>query len=122
ARCLAGSTLALVGTAYDIFNDKLVEKAKSRKVGNGLEEGVSLGPVISAAHKERVLGYIQKGIDEGAELVLDGRVGFEDSAGYFLGPTIFDNVKPEMTIGKEEIFGPVLCLIKVETLEDAITI
>lgn len=121
-RCLAGSTLVLVGEAYDIFKDKIVDKVKSIKVGNGLEDGVSLGPVISAQHKERVMGYIQKGIDEGAELLVDGRIGYENSAGYFLGPTIFDNVKPEMTIGKEEIFGPVLCLIKVETLADAIAI
>lgn len=121
-RCLAGATLVLVGSAYDKFKDILVERAKAIKVGNGMEPDVSMGPVISLAHKQRVLSYIEKGIAEGAELVLDGRVGYEDPNSAFLGPTIFDQVKPEMTIGKEEIFGPVLCLIKVDELQDAIDI
>lgn len=118
-RCLAGATLVLVGEAHAKFKDILVERAKGYKTGNGMDDGVTMGPVISKAHLERVHGYIQKGIDEGAELLLDGRVGFENSKGYFVGPTIFDGVTPEMTIGKEEIFGPVLCLIKAETLEEA---
>ncbi|MEZ0371895.1 MAG: CoA-acylating methylmalonate-semialdehyde dehydrogenase [Candidatus Sericytochromatia bacterium] len=122
-RCLAGATLILVGEAYDKFKDVLVERARKIKVGYGLDdETVSMGPVISHAHKQRVLSYIEKGIAEGAELVLDGRVGYEDPNSCFLGPTIFDHVKPEMTIGKEEIFGPVLCLIQAEGLQDAIDI
>lgn len=121
-RCLAGATLILVGEAYDKFKEPLVEAAKSIKVGNGLDDGVTMGPVISAKHKERVLGYIEQGLKEGAELLLDGRVGFENAKGYFVGPTVFDNVTPEMVIGSEEIFGPVLCLIRAETLDDAIQI
>lgn len=121
-RCLAGATLILVGKAYEIFKDRLVQKAKEIKVGNGLEPGVLMGPVISKAHKERVIGYIEKGVAEGAELLLDGRVGYENSKGYFLGPTVFDKVTPEMTIGREEVFGPVLCLIKADTLEEAVEI
>ncbi|PIQ23977.1 methylmalonate-semialdehyde dehydrogenase (CoA acylating) [bacterium (Candidatus Blackallbacteria) CG17_big_fil_post_rev_8_21_14_2_50_48_46] len=121
-RCLAGATLILVGQAYEIFKDRLVAKAKEIKVGNGLEEGVLMGPVISKGHKERVIGYIEKGVAEGAELLLDGRIGYENSKGYFLGPTVFDKVTPEMTIGKEEVFGPVLCLIKAESLDEAIAI
>jgi len=121
-RCLAGATLILVGQAYEIFKDRLVQKAKDIKVGNGLEPDVLMGPVISKAHKERVIGYIEKGVAEGAELLLDGRVGYENSKGYFLGPTVFDKVTPEMTIGREEVFGPVLCLIKADNLDEAVAI
>ncbi|MGE3728764.1 MAG: CoA-acylating methylmalonate-semialdehyde dehydrogenase [Candidatus Sericytochromatia bacterium] len=121
-RCLAGATLILVGQAYEIFKDRLVQKAKEIKVGNGLEPDVLMGPVISKAHKERVIGYIEKGVAEGAELLLDGRVGYENSKGYFLGPTVFDKVTPEMTIGREEVFGPVLCLIKADNLDEAVAI
>lgn len=122
-RCLAGATLILVGEAYDKFKGVLVERAKAIKVGNGLEdESVSMGPLISQAHKQRVIGYIEKGVAEGAELLIDGRVGYENSEGAFLGPTVFDRVTPQMTIGKEEIFGPVLCLIQAPDLQAAIDI
>ena len=83
-----------------------------------------MGPVISARHRERVMGYIEKGIAEGAELVLDGRdlsvSGREE--GFFLGPTLFDGVSPEMAIGREEIFGPVAAITPVKTLEEAIAV
>lgn len=121
-RCLAGSTLVFVGDAYSKFKEPILKAVRNIKVGNGMEPDVSMGPVISAAHKERVLGYIQKGIDEGAELLIDGRIGYENSTGSFLGTTVFDRVKPDMVIGKEEIFGPVLCLMQAETLQDAIQI
>ncbi len=121
-RCLAGATLVLVGEAHAKFKDALVDYAKNIKVGNGVDEGVVLGPMISQEHKKKVMGYIQKGVDEGAELVLDGRIGYENSEGAFLAPTIFDKVTPEMTIGKEEIFGPVLCLIQTADLQGAIDI
>jgi malonate-semialdehyde dehydrogenase (acetylating)/methylmalonate-semialdehyde dehydrogenase len=121
-RCLAGSTLIFVGEAYDKFKEPIINRIKTLKVGNGIDAGTDMGPVISKAHKEKVLGYIAKGIEEGAEMILDGRVGYENSKGYFLGPTVFDNVKPDMVIGKEEIFGPVLCLIKADSLMDAVKI
>lgn len=121
-RCLAGSTLVFVGDAYDKFKEPIMSKIKNLKVGNGLEPDTDMGPVISKQHKERVMSYIEKGVAEGAEMLIDGRVGYENSKGFFLGTTVFDNVKPEMTIAREEIFGPVLCLIKVDTLQDAIKI
>ena len=121
-RCLAGSTLVFVGEAHSKFKDILLKKAKEITVGNGLDPSVFMGPVISKAHKQRVISYIEKGIAEGAELLLDGRIGYENVKGHFVGPTIFDKVTPEMTIGKEEIFGPVFCFIKVDTLQDAIDI
>jgi malonate-semialdehyde dehydrogenase (acetylating)/methylmalonate-semialdehyde dehydrogenase len=81
-----------------------------------------MGPVVSAAHRERVLGYIEKGIEEGADLILDGRdcqvEGYPD--GFFVGPTIFDNVRPDMTICKEEIFGPVVSVVRARDLDEVI--
>ena len=81
-----------------------------------------MGPVVSARHKERVLSYIEKGIEEGADLLLDGREAHVEGKeeGYYLRPTIFENVKPSMTIAKEEIFGPVLSIMKVKDLDNAI--
>jgi malonate-semialdehyde dehydrogenase (acetylating)/methylmalonate-semialdehyde dehydrogenase len=80
-----------------------------------------MGPVVSAAHKERVLRYIETGIAEGADLVLDGRQPDVDTPeGFFLGPTVFDNVTPEMTIAKEEIFGPVVSVVRMQNLQEAI--
>lgn len=121
-RCLAGSTLVFVGDAYNKFREPVLERIKNLKVGDGLDPSVDMGPVISKQHKQKVISYIEKGIEEGAELVLDGRIGYEDTKGYFLGTTVFDKVTPSMTIAKEEIFGPVLCLIHVNTLNDAIDI
>jgi malonate-semialdehyde dehydrogenase (acetylating)/methylmalonate-semialdehyde dehydrogenase len=121
-RCLAGSVLVPVGKAHSEARERLAESAKSLRVGNGMEPGVGMGPVISGRHREKVLGYIDKGVSEGAELVLDGRpvkvAGHEK--GFFVGPTIFDGVKPEMTIGHEEIFGPVASITPVNTLDEAI--
>ncbi len=123
-RCLANSVVLGVGAAYDEISKRLVDEAKKIKVGHGLEPGVTMGPVISKAHREKVLGYIEKGIAEGATLALDGR-GFKDPKhpdGYFLGPTVFTNVKPDMVIAREEIFGPVLCIMKADTFDEAIAI
>jgi malonate-semialdehyde dehydrogenase (acetylating)/methylmalonate-semialdehyde dehydrogenase len=123
-RCLANSVVLGVGAAYDTIAGKLVAEAKKIKVGDGLEPGVTMGPVISRAHREKVLAYIEKGIAEGATLALDGR-GFKDPKnpdGYFLGPTVFTNVTPEMVIAREEIFGPVLCVMKADTFEQAVAI
>ena len=123
-RCLANSVVLAVGDAYDKIKDRLVTEAKKLRVGDGLEPGVTMGPLITKQHREKVLGYIEKGLAEGAKLVLDGR-GFKDPRhpdGYFLGPSIFDEVKPEMTIGREEIFGPVLCLMRAKDFEEAVEI
>ncbi len=121
-RCLATAIAVGVGPAYKKLETQLVERAKHFKVGEGHQPGVTMGPLISAKHKERVLGYIEKGIKEGAKLLLDGRnckvEGFPN--GHFIGPTIFGNVTPEMTIGHEEIFGPVLSLSEAPDLASAL--
>jgi malonate-semialdehyde dehydrogenase (acetylating)/methylmalonate-semialdehyde dehydrogenase len=118
-RCLAGSVVVPVGEAHARLKQGLVERMRKIRVGDGSREDTGMGPLISQQHRERVEGYIQTGVDEGAELVVDGRVK-EGEKGYFVGPTLFDGVKPEMKIGSDEIFGPVLCMAPVETLEEAI--
>lgn len=121
-RCLSGSILCPVGEGADAFIEKFVASTKAMKVGNGLDEATAMGPVVSKAHQKRVLSYIEKGLEEGADLVLDGRNftvdGYPD--GYFVGPTIFDNATPDMTIAKEEIFGPVVSIVRKEKLDDVI--
>ncbi len=123
-RCLAGSLVLAVGDSYEPLKEKLVAAASQIKVGDGLDESIQMGPVVSRQSLDRVLGYIEKGVEEGAELILDGRgvkvAGYED--GYFVGPTIFDNVTPEMVISKEEIFGPVLGIISVADFDEAAAI
>src|SRR5262252_3057668 len=123
-RCLAGSMLVPIGDAHKPSRDRLIEAAKALKVGDGLQPGVTMGPVISAAHRERVLGYIDKGVAEGARLLVDGRATrvADRPNGYFVGPTVFDDVSPRMAIGSEEIFGPVASISPVKTLADAIAL
>jgi malonate-semialdehyde dehydrogenase (acetylating)/methylmalonate-semialdehyde dehydrogenase len=122
-RCLSGAVLLAVGDIYESLREQFIEAASKLKVGNPLDETVQMGPVISKQHKERVLRYIEEGIEEGAKLVLDGRdIKVEGYNGYFIGPTIFDEVSHEMVIAKEEIFGPVACIIKVKDLDEAIDI
>ncbi len=119
-RCLAGSILVPVGPVHAEARDRLVEAARSLKVGDGLEPGIDMGPVISAAHKKRVLSYVERGAAEGASLLLDGRQRSLPTDGFFVGPTVFDAVTPSMTIGHEEIFGPVAAICPVKDLDDAI--
>ena len=102
----------------------LRKKAEAMKLGCAYDEATDLGPVVNAGHKEKICNWIQKGIDEGAELVLDGRnvvvPGYEN--GFFVGPTILDHVTPEMTVGNREIFGPVTCIKRVKDYEEGIAI
>ena len=121
-RCLAGSMLVTVGDVHREARDRMVESAKSLKVGDGLQAGVTMGPVISATHRQRVVGYIDKGVAEGARLLVDGRQTrvSDRPNGFFVGPTVFDDVAPAMAIGREEIFGPVASIAPVKTLEEAI--
>ncbi|SFJ23430.1 malonate-semialdehyde dehydrogenase (acetylating) / methylmalonate-semialdehyde dehydrogenase [Paenibacillus sp. UNC496MF] len=120
-RCMACSVVVAVGGAGDALVAKLKERAEGLSIGNGLDEGVFLGPVIRGAHKDRTLGYIEKGLEEGATLVLDGREApAAQGPGYFVGPTIFDGVTQDMKIWQDEIFAPVLQIVRVETLEDAV--
>ncbi|MFT4540615.1 MAG: malonate-semialdehyde dehydrogenase (acetylating)/methylmalonate-semialdehyde dehydrogenase [Planctomycetota bacterium] len=119
-RCLAASIVVAVGDCHDEVRDRLITQMKSIRVGDGSQPGIEMGPVISAGHRDRVLELIQVGVDEGATLLLDGRNPLPDSKGYFIGPTLFTDVEPGMRIAQEEIFGPVLCLTRAETLDEAI--
>ncbi len=119
-RCLAGSVLVPVGNVAEPLLNLLVSKAKSMHVGDGMKPGVDMGPVVTGDHRNKIVGYIEKGVAEGAKPLCDGREAAKGSDGFFVGPTIFDNVTPEMTIAKEEIFGPVLSVIRVKSLDDAI--
>lgn len=122
-RCMATSVVVAVGDVADKLVDRLLEAANNITIGDGLDEGVFLGPVIRDSHKQRTIGYIEAGVQEGAALVLDGReVPAATGKGYFVGPTIFDHVRPGMTIWKDEIFAPVLSIVRAETLEEAVTI
>jgi malonate-semialdehyde dehydrogenase (acetylating)/methylmalonate-semialdehyde dehydrogenase len=122
-RCMACSVVVPVGEIADELVRRLVEAANKITIGNGLEEGVFLGPVIRGPHKERTLKYIEIGEKEGALLVRDGRRdAATDGKGYFVGPTLFDRVECGMTIWKDEIFAPVLSIVRAETLEEAIGI
>ncbi len=120
-RCLAGSVLVAVGAVAEPLLRVLVAKTRALRVGDGSEAGTEMGPLVTAAHRERVVGYIEKGVAEGAQAICDGR-GAADGGGFFVGPTIFDHVRPDMTIAREEIFGPVLSVIRVPTLDDAIAL
>ncbi|MBL8857778.1 MAG: CoA-acylating methylmalonate-semialdehyde dehydrogenase [Planctomycetes bacterium] len=121
-RCLAGAVVLAVGDSHGWLREGLKKRAEAIQIGDGTKEGTMMGPVISEAHKKRVVGYIEKGVAEGAEMLLDGRKAKTPKEGYFLGATLFDNVKPEMTITREEIFGPVLCMMPVKSLDDALEI
>ncbi|WP_458414912.1 CoA-acylating methylmalonate-semialdehyde dehydrogenase [Schinkia sp. CFF1] len=120
-RCMAASVVAVEAAIADQFVELLTKKANEIKIGNGLDDGVFLGPVIREQHKERTLKYIESGEMEGATLVRDGRL---DAAavekGYFVGPTIFDHVSAEMKILQDEIFAPVLSIVRVKDLDEAI--
>lgn len=120
-RCMATSVAVLVGEARDWLPD-FVERAKKLKVNIGSDRDADLGPLVSPNAKKRVEGLIQQGVEEGAELLLDGRnLTVKDyEKGNFVGPTIFNGVKADMAIYREEVFGPVLCVVGVDTLEEAV--
>jgi malonate-semialdehyde dehydrogenase (acetylating)/methylmalonate-semialdehyde dehydrogenase len=118
-RCLAGSVAVAVGLAADRLLDPLRDAASKMVVGPGDKAGVQVGPLIRADHRDRVAAYVERGVAEGAELVVDGR-GEMSRPGFFLGPTILDRVTPDMALGHEEVFGPVLSFARAATLDDAI--
>ncbi len=121
-RCMAVSVAVAVGEIADKLVDQVNKKAQTLKVSPWTDNEAEMGPVISKEHKEKIEHYIDLGIKEGADLILDGRniniQGYEK--GYFLGPSLFDNVKKEMKIYKEEIFGPVLSVVRANNYEDAL--
>jgi len=121
-RCLANSVVVGVGEVYGELRERVLERASSLRVGSGLDEDTFMGPVISASHRDRVLGLIDRGEDEGAEVVLDGR-GYTVEGyphGHWVGPTVLEGVDPAMEVGREEIFGPVAGLTRAESVEDAV--
>jgi malonate-semialdehyde dehydrogenase (acetylating) / methylmalonate-semialdehyde dehydrogenase len=120
-RCMACAVVIAVGEVGDELVSRLSDAADKITIGNGMEQGIFLGPVIRASHKERTLGYIESGETEGGVLVRDGRKDpAVEADGYFVGPTIFDGVSSEMKIWKDEIFAPVLSVMRVDTLDEAI--
>jgi malonate-semialdehyde dehydrogenase (acetylating)/methylmalonate-semialdehyde dehydrogenase len=123
-RCMAISVAVAVGGIADALIEKLAARIRALKVGDGSAEGADMGPLISAEHRTRVLGYIESGLADGAKLVVDGRglrvAGRED--GYFLGPSLFDRVTPTMRIYREEIFGPVLSIVRASDFASALAL
>ncbi len=124
-RCMAISVVVAVGeTTADELVGKLAAEVRALRVGPGLDEANDMGPLVTAAHYDRVKGYVDLGVEEGAELVVDGREitvpGYEN--GFFLGGCLFDRVEPGMRIYQDEIFGPVLCVVRVASLQQAISL
>ena len=121
-RCMAISVAVAVGAIADPLIQKLAPKVRALKIGPGSDKESEMGPLVSAAHRDKVKGYIDLGVKEGAELVVDGRnvrlQGYED--GFFLGGSLFDQVRPEMRIYREEIFGPVLAVVRAPGFDDAL--
>jgi malonate-semialdehyde dehydrogenase (acetylating)/methylmalonate-semialdehyde dehydrogenase len=123
-RCMAISVAVAVGEAADPLIEAVRRQLEGLKVGSGLEAGVEMGPLVTHEHLERVRSYVNLGVQEGADLVVDGRdtrVNGHES-GYFLGPCLFDRVEPGMRIYREEIFGPVLCVVRVADLDSALSL
>ena len=121
-RCLAGSVLVGVGEAYGPMKERLLDRAASLRMGYGLEDGVEMGPVVSRPHRDNVVEFINQGAKEGPDLLLDGRAASvaEYPDGHWIGPTVFEGVAPEMTLGKEEIFGPVAGLARARSVDEAV--
>src|SRR5690606_32183282 len=122
-RCLAAAVVVGVGDAYDKVRDELVKQASKLRVGYGLDEKTQMGTVISSGAKERIEKMIDRGVSEGAEVVLDGRgLQIEGLDGTFVGPTILGEVKPGTLVASEEIFGPVVGLMRADSFEEAVDV
>jgi malonate-semialdehyde dehydrogenase (acetylating) / methylmalonate-semialdehyde dehydrogenase len=121
-RCLAGSVVVCVGDSADWLVPALVNKAKAVTVGRGCDRNTNMGPLQDAAARDRVLGYIESGVADGAELLLDGRATGRPKGGCFVGPTIFDKCTSEMKIVSEEIFGPVVSIMRADSVDDAVAL
>ena len=123
-RCMAQTLVIAVGDAGDRLRPLMLERMARLKIGPGLEPGVDMGPIYSAEHRAGLIEWIDRGVDEGAELVADGRPfrhpQYPD--GFYLGVTLFDHVRPEMTIYQEEIFGPVLGMVRADTFDEALAL
>ncbi len=121
-RCLGADNILVIGDGYDRFKDAFVKASAEMKMGYGLDDTTELGPLVSERGRQNILDFIEKGINEGADLILDGRDPRVDRCekGFFVGPTIFENVDADMYIAREESFGPVANLMKVADLDEAI--
>jgi len=120
-RCMAISAVVAVGDSAEPLLEKLLPRIDALKIGTGMDNNNDMGPLITAEHRDKVRGYIDIGEEEGAQVVVDGRTHkITDSPGYFLGPTLFDHATPAMRVYNEEIFGPVLTMVRVATFDDAI--
>lgn len=121
-RCMAISVAVAVGSVADKLVEALIPRVQALKIKNGMEADAEMGPLVTAAHKAKVEGYIDAGVQAGATLLVDGRghtvAGHEN--GFFVGGTLFDHVTPDMTIYREEIFGPVLCIVRVPDFAEAV--
>ena len=117
-RCMAISVLVTVGDAADSLLPKVIERLAKIKVASGLEHGAEMGPLVTSQHRDKVVEYIRVGVAEGATLVADGR-HLAAQEGFFVGPTLFDHVTPDMTIYRDEIFGPVLSTVRVDSYDEA---
>jgi malonate-semialdehyde dehydrogenase (acetylating)/methylmalonate-semialdehyde dehydrogenase len=121
-RCMAGSVLVTVAEAHDRVVPALAEATEALAVGDGLDEATDVGPVVSAAARDRIREWIDRGVAGGASLAVDGRAAEGGADGAWVGPTIVDEVTPEMDIAQEEVFGPVLSVVRVDTLDEAIEV
>jgi malonate-semialdehyde dehydrogenase (acetylating) / methylmalonate-semialdehyde dehydrogenase len=121
-RCMAGSVVVTVADAHEQLMPPLVEATRALHVGDGLDQSVDVGPVVSCAARDRIVGWIERGVTDGARVLVDGRGVLDDSGGSFVGPTILDDVTPEMEIAREEVFGPVLTVLSAASLDEAIGI
>ena len=120
-RCMAISVAVAVGDVADALVEKLTPRVKALKVMDGMSSDAEMGPLVTAQHRAKVLGYIEDGVQAGATVVVDGRNAENvPKQGFFLGGTLFDHVTPGMNIYREEIFGPVLCVVRVETFAEAV--
>ncbi|MBK9116812.1 MAG: CoA-acylating methylmalonate-semialdehyde dehydrogenase [Betaproteobacteria bacterium] len=121
-RCMAISAVVAVGEVGDALVERLAARARRVEVGPGDAPSVEMGPVITRAARDRIVGYVDGGVSEGARLVVDGRQPGIPGDGFFVGPTLFDHVTPQMAIYRDEIFGPVLCVVRSASLADAIAL
>jgi malonate-semialdehyde dehydrogenase (acetylating) / methylmalonate-semialdehyde dehydrogenase len=123
-RCMAGSVVVTVGDAHERLMPPLVEATERLSVGDGLEDSTDVGPVVSCAARDRIREWIDRGIADGGKVVVDGRSAHDDThpEGAFVGPTILDDVAPDSAIVQEEVFGPVLTIVKADSLDKAIAI
>ncbi len=122
-RCMAGSVVVTVGEAHERLMPRLVEATQALQVGDGLQESTDVGPVISRAARDRIAGWIDRAVDDGAVVAVDGRAPSGDGLaadGAYVGPTILDDVEPEAPIISEEVFGPVLTVVRAASLDEAI--